>query len=283
MKNNESKIQEFIGTLGKINYYEEGGILYLNAEQIARGLGFVETKIKRSLKNVDKNVDKFGEYPTYIMWNRINKYLINMGYEIEIKKGDYIPENIFYRLAMKANNHQAQEFQSWIADEVLPSIRKTGIYIDKDHDKIRSFGINVRLVEARAIKHLLVYAKENYNIELNRDENYGKLSCYANRISDMKQDARDEADSINLAICLTIESCIAVTINTLISLNIHPLDITKMTMHTLNKFVSKIKDESKKRKDKKKHKISVTEVSNSIVLDYTKLARKHIFDNIEVA
>ena len=200
-----------------------------------------------------------------------------------IQKMYFVNEDGLYDTILDSRKPIAKTFRKWLTKEVLPSIRKTGIYIDKDHDKIRSFGINVRLVEARAIKHLLAYAKENYNIELNRDENYGKLSCYANRISDMKQDARDEADSINLAICLTIESCIAVTINTLISLNIHPLDITKMTMHTLNKFVSKIKDESKKRKDKKKHKMSVTEVSNSIVLDYTKLARKHIFDNIEVA
>ena len=42
---------------------------------------------------------------------------------------DYIPENIFYRLAMKARNETAEAFQAKIADEVIPSIRKTGGYI----------------------------------------------------------------------------------------------------------------------------------------------------------
>ena len=42
---------------------------------------------------------------------------------------DYIPENIFYRLAMKAKNEIAEKFQALVADEIIPSIRKTGGYI----------------------------------------------------------------------------------------------------------------------------------------------------------
>ena len=42
---------------------------------------------------------------------------------------DFIPENIFYRLAMKANNAAAEAFQKKIADEVIPSIRKHGAYL----------------------------------------------------------------------------------------------------------------------------------------------------------
>lgn len=43
-------------------------------------------------------------------------------------KGDFIPENIFYRLAMKAKNEAAEKFQAKIADEVIPSIRRHGLY-----------------------------------------------------------------------------------------------------------------------------------------------------------
>ena len=42
---------------------------------------------------------------------------------------DFIPENIFYRLAMKAKNEAAEAFQAKIADEVIPSIRKHGAYM----------------------------------------------------------------------------------------------------------------------------------------------------------
>lgn len=274
-----SKVQKFIDDMGRIDYYvDENNIIYFKAEDIAKGLGFERTRIKN------------GKEYKEIRWERINQYISEFSFPPEVGEnlkptnigpGDYIPENILYRLAMKASSDTAQKFQAWIADEVIPSIRKHGIYIDKDHDNIRSFGINVRLVEARAIKRLLYYAKEKHNIELDKDENYGKLSCYANKLSNIAQDARDEADSINLAICHTIEACIAVTINTLINLEIDPLEITRMTIDTLNKFVAKIKDESKKRKDKKKTKMSAMEVNNSIVKNYSKIAKKHIFDIIE--
>lgn len=40
----------------------------------------------------------------------------------------FIPENIFYRLAMKAKNEVAESFQAKVADEIIPSIRKHGMY-----------------------------------------------------------------------------------------------------------------------------------------------------------
>jgi phage antirepressor YoqD-like protein len=42
---------------------------------------------------------------------------------------DFIPENIFYRLAMKAKNETAERFQALVADEIIPSIRKHGAYL----------------------------------------------------------------------------------------------------------------------------------------------------------
>lgn len=45
------------------------------------------------------------------------------------KKPKFIPENIFYRLATKANNETAERFQAFVADEIIPSIRKHGAYM----------------------------------------------------------------------------------------------------------------------------------------------------------
>ena len=47
----------------------------------------------------------------------------------KVGKDTYIPEAVFYMLAMKANNDTAKKFQRWIAYEVVPSIRKHGTYI----------------------------------------------------------------------------------------------------------------------------------------------------------
>lgn len=39
-----------------------------------------------------------------------------------------IPESDLYRLVMRSNVPDAEEFQTWVCEEVLPSIRKTGSY-----------------------------------------------------------------------------------------------------------------------------------------------------------
>jgi len=62
------------------------------------------------------------------MWRRVNSYLNNFGFSALVSKDDFIPENMVYRLGFKANNEVAQKFQATLADEILPSIRKNGLY-----------------------------------------------------------------------------------------------------------------------------------------------------------
>ena len=96
-----------------IECYELDGVAYLKLEAVARGLGF--TRVANSGNEV-------------VRWERVNKYLAEFGVPT-CGHDDFIPENIFYRLAMKANNAAAEAFQKKIADEVIPSIRKHGAYL----------------------------------------------------------------------------------------------------------------------------------------------------------
>lgn len=96
-----------------IDCYEQNGVAYLRLETCARGLGFTQEK---------NGVE-------YVKWERVNGYLRELGFSPEVGKDAFIPENVFYRLAMKAKNEVAEKFQAKIADEVIPSIRKTGGYI----------------------------------------------------------------------------------------------------------------------------------------------------------
>ena len=84
---------------------------------MARGLGFAKTETKNGV-----------EYTT-IRWDRVFAYLDEIGFDHNWSKEGFIPENVFYRLAMKAKNEAAEAFQAKIADEVIPSIRRTGGYI----------------------------------------------------------------------------------------------------------------------------------------------------------
>lgn len=99
-----------------IDCYEKDGVAYLKLETVARGLGF--TRIANSGNEV-------------VMWSRVDKYLNDLGVHTSVHDG-FIPENIFYRLAMKAKNKTAEAFQAKVADEVIPSIRKHGMYITSD-------------------------------------------------------------------------------------------------------------------------------------------------------
>lgn len=96
-----------------VECFEKDGTAYLKLETVARGLGFTQEK---------NGVE-------YVKWERVNGYLEELGFSPLVGKDGYIPENIFYRLAMKAKNEAAEAFQAKIADEVIPSIRKHGGYI----------------------------------------------------------------------------------------------------------------------------------------------------------
>lgn len=101
--------------------YEQDGVAHLHIEDAARGLGFEKTESKNGV-----------DYKS-IRWAIVEGYLKDFGFRQEaVESGNphdyYIPENIFYRLCMKAKNDVAEKFQAKVADEIIPSIRKTGSY-----------------------------------------------------------------------------------------------------------------------------------------------------------
>lgn len=105
-----------IMNISGVSCYEKDGTAYLNLEAVARGLGFTQTK---------NGVE-------YVKWERVSAYLSELGFSPEVGKDGYIPENIFYRLAMKAKNETAEKFQALVADEIIPTIRRTGGYVAND-------------------------------------------------------------------------------------------------------------------------------------------------------
>ena len=84
----------------------------LNAEDTAIGFGWYQIKNNK-------------KYPK---WERIHGFISEFGNSPLVGKDDYIPESLFYLLGMKANNDVAKKFQMWLATEVLPSMRKYGMY-----------------------------------------------------------------------------------------------------------------------------------------------------------
>lgn len=109
--------QTFCGVRG----YEKEGVAYLHIEDVVRGLGFVQVAVQN------------GKEYTKARWSRVEGFLNDLGFAPQVEQSGnphdyYIPENIFYRLCMKAKNEVAEAFQAKVADEIIPSIRKTGSY-----------------------------------------------------------------------------------------------------------------------------------------------------------
>ncbi|WP_142643573.1 phage antirepressor KilAC domain-containing protein [Enterococcus faecium] len=105
------KTQKFENNLFELEVKTENGESLFNAETVARSLGFVETKNGKE----------------YVRWRTVNGYLKKYLSQ-EVAKNDFISEPMVYKLAFKANNVLAEKFQDWLATEVLPQIRKHGMY-----------------------------------------------------------------------------------------------------------------------------------------------------------
>lgn len=113
---NQNYSRKDVITIDGIDCYEKNGIVYLNLEAVARGLGF--TYLAHSGNEV-------------VRWNTVREYIGKFGVATSCDGNlpPFIPENIFYRLAMKANNKAAENFQERIANEIIPTIRRHGAYM----------------------------------------------------------------------------------------------------------------------------------------------------------
>lgn len=95
---------------GKVRTITENGKTLFCGKDVAMALGYKDTKnaIKQHCRGVVKRhlTDKLGRQ----------------------QETNFIPEGDVYRLVARSELPGAEKFESWIFDEVIPSIRKTGSY-----------------------------------------------------------------------------------------------------------------------------------------------------------
>lgn len=113
---------------GAIRTLEEGGKVLFCGKDVCAALGYSNTRdaLSRHCKGVVKR-----DTPT----------------QSGIQEMNFIPEGDIYRLAAKSELPGADKFESWIFDDVLPSIRKRGAYIS---DKSKQMAIEAKHMNARA-------------------------------------------------------------------------------------------------------------------------------------
>lgn len=109
---NELKIFEN-PEFGSVRTMEVNGKPYFVANDIAKALGY-----KRPADAVTAHCR-----------GSVNRRYLTGGGEQEMK---FIPEGDIYRLIVKSQLPSAERFEAWVFDEVLPSIRKHGMYAEEE-------------------------------------------------------------------------------------------------------------------------------------------------------
>jgi prophage antirepressor-like protein len=108
----------------EVEVFEIKGVILFNAKDVANCL---------DIKNVNENLRTMTEKQVVKLTNSaisttdIRK-LNNAG-------ENFLTESGVYKLIFKSRKAEAEKFQDWVTDEVLPQIRVTGGYIPVDEDE----------------------------------------------------------------------------------------------------------------------------------------------------
>lgn len=104
---------------GSIRTITLNGTIYFAGIDVAKALGYSNTRdaISRHCRGVIKHD---GVIQTTNQYGKTTNQKVEMS---------YITEGDIYRLIMRSQLPSAERFESWVCDEVIPSIRKNGGYI----------------------------------------------------------------------------------------------------------------------------------------------------------
>lgn len=109
-----NKLQVFSNSkFGEVRTIEENGAILFCGSDVAKALGYSDAP--KAIKQHCKE-DGWAFYPV----------IDSVGRE---QKAKFINEGNLYRLIVNSKLPSAQEFESWVFDEVLPSIHKHGAYM----------------------------------------------------------------------------------------------------------------------------------------------------------
>ena len=120
-------------------YIGDDNLIYLNLEDVAMGLGFTEIANSGNIT---------------VRWRTLRKYLKDLQVIATCCDGkgkenlpEFIREDTFYLLCMKANNEVAKNFQYNVATNILPQIRQTGSYNSTPQTYLEALKELVKVVE----------------------------------------------------------------------------------------------------------------------------------------
>ena len=187
MQNNLQVIQS--KQFGEMRGYAQNGAVYLNLGDIARCLCFI---------TADGSIRS----------RAINRLLKKAGYTKRFNANDYVPESVFYFLAMRADSPNAEGFQKWLACDVVPQIRQTGSYSVNPANtlpSVRQENISTRK-SFTSVVQLFIYYAQNQGDTRQKEKVYAKFTNLANQCAGIVNGGRPTATPKQLLICQQAEN-----------------------------------------------------------------------------
>ena len=129
---------------GEIRTIEVDDKIYFVASDVAKSLAY---------KNTSKAIKDHCRWVT----KRYIPHPQNKNKKLEVNT---IPEGDIYRLVANSELPNAEKFESWIFDEVLPTIRKTGGYINNADLMVNTYFSDIPDEQKGIVKGLLTNIEE---------------------------------------------------------------------------------------------------------------------------
>lgn len=196
-----NKIQKFISeTFGNIRGIYLGGECWFVGRDVAQALGYKDTK-SALIDHV------FDDYKRVLNAKTIAQMASDLkgGKTPPLEMLDmnsprgmlYLKEAGLYQLIFSSKMPNAKEFQRWIFEEVLPELRRNGMY-DLLRENIRNDGKKTRRELTDVIKDFLDWLKENDELDREPRAWYVAFTNLANKFAGVEKYTRENATPLQL-------------------------------------------------------------------------------------
>lgn len=136
-----------------VEVFEWNGQVLFNPKHVGDCLG---------IKNVNDNISKMNEKQVIKL---TNSKIGNPDFRKLHNTGEnFLTESGVYKLIFKSKKKEAENFQDWVTDEVLPQIRKTGSY-KNNQSSINEFKGQLTTLVNNIFEDKLSEVKEYYKIK----------------------------------------------------------------------------------------------------------------------
>lgn len=126
MENENNNLMVFEGH--NVEIFEWEGKVLFNPKHVAECL---------KIKDVNSSIRNFNEKQVIKL---TNSKMHDMHFRKLHNTGEnFLTESGVYKLIFKSHKEEAEKFQDWVTDEVLPTIRKTGGYVNNDELFINTY------------------------------------------------------------------------------------------------------------------------------------------------